>query len=91
MSENPEINLDMLLDVNVTLSVELGRTKMTIKELMALNKGSIIDMAREVTEPMDLMVNGTLIARGDGVESDGQFGLRLLDFVSPDERLKPLN
>ena len=90
MSENPEINLEMLLDVNVTLSVELGRTKMTIKELMALNKGSIIDMAREVTEPMDLMVNGTLIARGDVVESDGHFGLRLLDIVSPDERLKPL-
>ena len=90
MSENPEINLDMLLDVNVTLSVELGRTRMTIKELMALNKGSIIDMAREVTEPMDLMVNGTLIARCDVVESEGQFGLRLLDIVSPDERLKPL-
>ena len=90
MSENPEISLDMLLDVNVTLSVELGRTKMTIKDLMALNKGSIISMAKEVTEPMDLMVNGTLIARGDDVESEGQFGLRLLDIVSTDERLKPL-
>ena len=90
MSENPEISLDMLLDVNVTLSVELGRTKMTIKDLMALNKGSIISMAKEVTEPMDLMVNGTLIARGDVDESEGQFGLRLLDIVSTDERLKPL-
>ena len=90
MSENPEISLDMLLDVNVTLSVELGRTKMTIKDLMALNKGSIISMAKEVTEPMDLMVNGTPIARGDVVESEGQFGLRLLDIVSADERLKPL-
>ena len=90
MSENPEISLDMLLDVNVTLSVELGRTKMTIKDLMALNKGSIISMAKEVTEPMDLMVNGTSIARGDVVESEGQFGLRLLDIVSTDERLKPL-
>ena len=90
MSENPEISLDMLLDVNVTLSVELGRTKMTIKDLMALNKGSIISMAKEVTEPMDLMVNGTLIARGDVVESEGQFGLRLLDIVSTDERLEPL-
>ena len=90
MSENPEISLDMLLDVNVTLSVELGRTKMTIKDLMALNKGSIINMAKEVTEPMDLMVNGTLIARGDVAESEGQFGLRLLDIVSTDERLKPL-
>ena len=90
MSENPEISLDMLLDVNVTLSVELGRTKMTIKDLMALNKGSIISMAKEVTEPMDLMVNGTLIARGDVVESEEQFGLRLLDIVSTDERLKPL-
>jgi flagellar motor switch protein FliN/FliY len=47
-------------------------------------------MAKEVTEPMDLMVNGTLIARGDVVESEGQFGLRLLDIVSTDERLKPL-
>ena len=89
MSENPEISLDMLLDVNVTLSVELGRTKMTTKDPRAWHHGSTSSMAKEVTEPMDLMVNGTLIARGDVVESEGQFGLRLLDIVSTDERLKP--
>ena len=84
------IDLDLLMDVQVNLSVEIGRTRLPIKELLALNQGSIVSLDRGVNEPLDLMVNGTLIARGEVVESDGQFGLRLLDVVSPTERLKKL-
>ncbi|MFK7828945.1 MAG: flagellar motor switch protein FliN [Congregibacter sp.] len=85
-----KIDLDSLMDVQVSLSVEIGRTRMPIKDLVALNQGSIISLDRGVSEPMDLMVNGTLIARGEVVESAGQFGLRLIEVVSPSERLKKL-
>ncbi|WP_235189833.1 flagellar motor switch protein FliN [Porticoccus hydrocarbonoclasticus] len=85
-----EINLDALLDVQVTLSVEIGRSRLPIKDLIALNQGSVVELDREMDEPLDLMVNGTLIARGEVVVVDGQFGLRLVDIVSPSERLKKL-
>lgn len=85
-----EINLDALMDVQVTLSVEIGRTKLPIKQLISLNQGSVVELDRGVNEPLDLMVNGTLIARGEVVVMDGQFGLRLIDIVSPSERLKKL-
>lgn len=84
------IDLELLMDVQVTMSVEIGRTRLTIKELLALNQGSIVSLDRGINEPLDLMVNGTLIARGEVVEADGQFGLKLLDVVSPGERLKKL-
>lgn len=89
-SAGGRIDLDLLMDVQVTLSVEIGRSRLPIKDLLALNQGSIVSLDRNVGEPLDLMVNGTLIARGEVVESDGQFGLRLLDVVSPAERLKKL-
>lgn len=85
-----KIDLDLLMDVHVTLSVEIGRARISIKDLLALNQGSIVSLDRGVQEHLDLMVNGTLIARGEVVESDGQFGLRLVDVVSPGERLKKL-
>jgi flagellar motor switch protein FliN/FliY len=85
-----KIDLDLLMDVQVTLSVEIGRTRLPIKNLLALSQGSIVSLERGVNEPLDLMVNGTLIARGEVVESGGQFGLRLIDVVSPTERLKKL-
>lgn len=85
-----EINLDLLMDIQVTLSVEIGRTRLPIKDLLALTQGSVVELGREVNEPLDLMVNGTLIARGEVVEADGRFGLRLIDVVSPTERLKKL-
>ncbi|WOJ93310.1 flagellar motor switch protein FliN [Congregibacter variabilis] len=90
VSAGGKIDLDLLMDVQVTLSVEIGRTKLPIKDLLALNQGSIVSLDRGVKEPLDLMVNGTLIARGEVVESSGQFGLRLVDVVSPSERLKKL-
>lgn len=85
-----EISFDLLLDVPVTLSVEIGRTRMPIKDLLALNQGSVVELGREVNDPLDLMVNGMLIARGEVVEQEGRFGLRLIDVVSPSERLKKL-
>lgn len=85
-----EINMDALMDVPVTLSVEIGRSKMPIKQLISLNQGSVVELERGVNEPLDLMVNGTLIARGEVVVVDGQFGLRLIDIVSPSERLQKL-
>lgn len=85
-----EINLDALLDVQVTLSVEIGRSRVPIKQLLSLNQGAVIELDREVNEPLDLLVNGTLMARGEVVVVDGKFGLRLIDIVSPAERLKKL-
>ncbi len=89
-SSNAEINLDALMDVGVTLSVEIGRRKMPIKQLISLNQGAVVELDRSVNEPLDLLVNGTLIARGEVVVVEGQFGLRLIDVVSASERLKKL-
>jgi flagellar motor switch protein FliN/FliY len=85
-----EIDIEMLMDVPVHMTVEVGRKKMTIKELLSLTPGSVVAFDRSVTEPMDIMVNGTLVARGEVVSADGQFGLRLVDVVSPKERLQQL-
>lgn len=85
-----EIDLELLMEVPVYLTVEVGRKKMTIKELLSLTSGSVVSFDRSVTEPMDIMVNGTLVARGEVVSADGQFGLRLVDVVSPKERLQQL-
>jgi flagellar motor switch protein FliN/FliY len=95
LENNPEssagdIDLDMLMDVPVTMSVEVGRKSLTIKELLSLTPGSVVSFDRSVTEPMDIMINGTLIARGEVVSADGKFGLRLVDVVSPKERLEQL-
>ena len=92
MSGTPgaEINLDALMDVQVTLSVEIGRSKLPIKQLISLNQGAVVELDRGVNEPLDLLVNGTLIARGEVVVVEGQFGLRLIDVVSASERLKKL-
>lgn len=85
-----EIDLNALIDVQVTLSVEIGRSRMPIRQLISLNQGSVVELDRAVSEPLDLLVNGTLIARGEVVVVDGQFGLRLIDVVSQSERLKKL-
>ncbi|MFT7287174.1 MAG: flagellar motor switch protein FliN/FliY [Halieaceae bacterium] len=85
-----KVDLELLMDVQVTLSVEVGRTRLPIKELLALNEGAVVSLDRGVNDPLDLMVNGTLIARGEVVESGGRFGLRLIEVVSPSERLKKL-
>jgi len=83
-------NLDMILDIPVTLSVELGRTKIQIRNLLQLAQGSVVELERLAGEPMDVLVNGYLIAQGEVVLVNDKFGIRLTDIVSPAERAKKL-
>ncbi|CAG0910176.1 unnamed protein product [Cyprideis torosa] len=80
----------MVLDIPVTLSMELGRTRISIRDLLQLNSGSVVELQRMADEPMDVMVNGTLVAHGEAVVIDDKFGIRLTDVVSPTERVKKL-
>ncbi len=89
-SEAGELNLEMILNVPVTLSIEIGRTKASIGELMKLNPGSVVELDRLVGEPHDVLVNGTLIAHGEVVVVNDKFGIRFTDIVSLSERVKKL-
>jgi len=80
-------NINLLLDVKLTLTVELGRTTMLVKDILGLGEGSIIELDKLAGEPVDLLVNGKLIARGEVVVIDENFGVRVTDIVSPAERL----
>lgn len=81
-------NLNLLMDVQMALTVELGRTKMYIKDILGLGEGSIIELDKLAGEPVDLLVNGKLIAKGEVVVIDENFGVRVTDIVSPTDRLK---
>ncbi len=85
-----EGNLDVILDVNVSLSMEIGRTQISIRNLLQLNQGSVVELDRLAGEPMDVLVNGTLIAHGEVVVVNEKFGIRLTDVISPAERVKKL-
>jgi flagellar motor switch protein FliN/FliY len=85
-----EQRLDMVLDIPVTLSMELGRTRMCIRDLLRLNQGSVVKLDRPAGEPLDILVNGCLIARGEVVVVNERFGVRITDIVSPEERVKRL-
>jgi flagellar motor switch protein FliN/FliY len=86
-----EVNLDAILDVPVTISMEIGRTKIAIRNLLQLNQGSVVELDRLAGEPMDVLVNGTLIAQGEVVVVNEKFGLRLTDIISPADRIKRLS
>lgn len=86
-----DVGLDLILDVSVKVSLELGSTTLTIRDLLQLNQGSIVEFERRVGEPLDLLVNGTLLAHGELVVVDDRFGIRLTDVVSPAQRLEKLN
>ncbi len=83
-------NIGLLLDINMQLTVELGRTKMQIKKILGLGEGSIIELEKLAGEPVDLLVNGKLIAKGEVVVIDENFGVRITEIVSPHERLDSL-
>ena len=87
-SSAPAINLNMVLDIPVRLSVELGRTKVPIKQVLQLKPGSIVELDSVAGEPVDVLVNGHLIAQGEVVVVNGKFGIRLTDVVTPSERFK---
>ena len=86
-----DVGLELILDVQVTVSLELGRTTLTVRDLLQLNQGSIVEFERRVGEPLDLLVNGTLLAHGELVVVDDRFGIRLTDVVSAAQRLEQLN
>ncbi len=85
-----EVNLDVILDVPVTVSMEIGQTKLNIRNLLQLNQGSVIELDRLAGEPLDVLVNGTLIAHGEVVVVNEKFGIRLTDIISPGERVRKL-
>ncbi|MGH8143145.1 MAG: flagellar motor switch protein FliN [Steroidobacteraceae bacterium] len=85
-----ELNLDVVLDIPVTLSMEVGRTRISIRNLLQLNQGSVIELERAASEPLDIFVNGTLIAHGEVVVVNDKFGIRLTDVISPAERIRKL-
>jgi len=85
-----EANLDVILDIPVTISMEIGRTPISIRNLLQLNQGSVVELNRLAGEPMDVLVNGTLVAHGEVVVVNEKFGIRLTDVVSPAERVKKL-
>ena len=83
--------LDMILDIPVQITVELGRTKITIKNLLQLAHGSVVELDAMAGEPMDVLVNGTLIAQGEVVVVNDKFGIRLTDIITPSERMRKIN
>jgi flagellar motor switch protein FliN/FliY len=85
-----DANLEVILDVPVTISMEIGRTAISIRNLLQLNQGSVVELDRLAGEPMDVLVNGTLVAHGEVVVVNEKFGIRLTDVVSPTERVKKL-
>jgi flagellar motor switch protein FliN/FliY len=82
--------LELLLDVPLDLSVELGRTRMTIQDLLGLGPGSVVELDKIAGEPLDILVNGRLVARGEAVVVNDKFGVRITDIVSPSERIARL-
>jgi flagellar motor switch protein FliN len=84
-------DIDFILDIPVQLTVELGRTKIAIKNLLQLAQGSVVELDGLAGEPMDVLVNGCLIAQGEVVVVNDKFGIRLTDVITPSERIRKLN
>jgi len=90
MSDEELERLDSILDIPVTISMEVGRSKINIRNLLQLNQGSVVELERIAGEPLDVLVNGTLIAHGEVVVVNDKFGIRLTDVISQTERIKKL-
>ena len=88
ISDNPD--LEVVLDIPVKIAMEVGSTQITIRNLLQLNQGSVIELERLAGEPLDVLVNGTLIAHGEVVVVNEKFGIRVTDVISPSERIKKL-
>lgn len=85
-----DVDLDMVMDIPVTISMEIGRTRISIRNLLQLSQGSVVELDRLAGEPMDVLVNDTLIAHGEVVVVNDKFGIRLTDVISASERIKKL-
>ena len=81
-------SLDFILDIPLQLTVELGRTKLIIKDVLELNQGSVVELGKLAGEPLDVFVNSKLVARGEAVVVNEKFGIRLVDIISPNERVE---
>ncbi|MCB6183571.1 flagellar motor switch protein FliN [Leeia sp. TBRC 13508] len=90
-SQGVPSSLDMILDIPVSLTVELGRTKIAIRSLLQLAQGSVVELDGLAGEPMDVLVNGCLIAQGEVVVVNDKFGIRLTDIITPAERIRRLH
>ncbi|HIJ94429.1 MAG TPA: flagellar motor switch protein FliN [Desulfuromonadales bacterium] len=96
MSDNSEAvdispdkkNLDFILDIPLQVTVELGRTKLLVRDILQLNQGSVVELTKLAGEPLDIFVNSKLVARGEAVVVSEKFGVRLVDIVSPNERVE---
>ncbi len=89
-NEVKEANLDLILDIPLSVTVELGRSKMLINDLLQLGQGSVIELTKLVGDPLEVLVNDKLVARGEVVVVNEKFGVRLTDIVTPMERVKSL-
>jgi flagellar motor switch protein FliN/FliY len=87
----PSHDIDLILDIPVQLTVELGRTKIPIRNILQLAQGSVVELDGLAGEPMDVLVNGCLIAQGEVVVVNEKFGIRLTDIITPSERLRKIN
>jgi flagellar motor switch protein FliN/FliY len=85
-----DVNLDVVMDIPVSIALEIGRTKISIRNLLKLNQGSVVELDRLAGEPLDVLVNNTLVAHGEVVVVNDKFGIRLTDVISREERLKNL-
>lgn len=83
-------NIDMLMDINLPISIELGRTKMSISDILALGPGSVVELTKLAGEPVDLLVNQRVVAKGEVVVIDENFGVRITQLMTPEERLRAL-
>ena len=98
MSDTPETNvapldkknLDFILDIPLQVTVELGRTKLLVKDILQLNQGAVVELTKLAGEPLDIFVNSKLVARGEAVVVNEKFGVRLVDIVSPNERVEKI-
>jgi flagellar motor switch protein FliN/FliY len=90
ISKKTELNMDSLLDISVEISVEIGRTKMAIGQLLSLSKGSIIELNKIAGESVDILVNGKLLGKGEIVVVNERLGVRIVEIASPKERVQEL-
>lgn len=98
MSDKPEAtesglerkNLDFILDIPLQVTVELGRTKLLVKDILQLNQGAVIELTKLAGEHLDIFVNSKLVARGEAVVVNDKFGVRLVDIISPNERVEKI-
>lgn len=85
-----QLNLDLIMDVRLTLTLEVGRTRISVRNLLALTQGSVLELDKLAGEPLDVLVNGTLIAHGEVVVINERYGIRFTDVISPAERVQKL-